>query len=55
MRVQRGLGYIPKETIEKDRVDIGAISLDAIFSPIRRVNYEVDDMRVGEKERTSTD
>ena len=49
MRVQRGLGYIPKETIEKDRVDIGAISLDAIFSPLRRVNYEVDDMRVGER------
>ncbi|MBU3968782.1 DNA-directed RNA polymerase subunit alpha [Patescibacteria group bacterium] len=49
MKVQRGLGYIPKETIEKDRVDIGSISLDAIFSPIRRVNYEVEDMRVGER------
>lgn len=49
MRVQRGLGYIPKEIIEKDRIDIGAISLDAIFSPIRRVNYEVEDMRVGER------
>jgi len=49
MKVQRGLGYVPKETIEKDRVDIGSISLDAIFSPIRRVNYEVEDMRVGER------
>ncbi|TSD02725.1 MAG: hypothetical protein Athens071416_538 [Parcubacteria group bacterium Athens0714_16] len=49
IKVQRGLGYVPKEVIEKDRVDIGAISLDAIFSPIRRVNYEVEDMRVGER------
>lgn len=49
VKVQRGLGYVPKEVIEKDRVDIGAISLDAIFSPIRRVNYEVEDMRVGER------
>ncbi|MFA5838487.1 MAG: DNA-directed RNA polymerase subunit alpha [Candidatus Paceibacterota bacterium] len=49
MKVQRGLGYVPKEVIEKDRVEIGTISLDAIYSPIRRVNYEVEDMRVGEK------
>lgn len=47
--VQKGLGYVPKEVIEKDRVDIGAISLDAIFTPIRRVNYEVENMRVGDR------
>lgn len=47
--VERGLGYVPKETIKKDRVDIGLISLDAIFSPIRRVNYEVENMRVGDR------
>lgn len=47
--VQRGLGYVPKEAIEKERVEIGAISLDAIFTPIRRVNYEVENMRVGDR------
>jgi len=47
--VQRGLGYVPKEIIEKERVEIGAISLDAIFTPIRRVNYEVENMRVGDR------
>lgn len=47
--VQRGLGYVPKEVIEKERVEIGAISLDAIFTPIRRVNYEVENMRVGDR------
>ncbi len=49
LRVERGLGYVPKEAIKKERVDIGEISLDAIFSPIRRVNYEVENMRVGDR------
>lgn len=48
-RVERGLGYVAKEAIKKDRVEIGEISLDAIFSPIRRVNYEVENMRVGDR------
>ena len=47
--VERGLGYVAKEVLHKDRVDIGLISLDAIFSPIRRVNYEVENMRVGDR------
>lgn len=49
MRVEKGLGYIPKEILQKDRVEIGQITLDAIFSPIRRVNYEVENMRVGNR------
>jgi DNA-directed RNA polymerase subunit alpha len=49
MTVEKGLGYVPKETLQKDRVDIGMISLDATFTPIRRVNYEVENMRVGDR------
>lgn len=49
MTVEKGLGYVSKEVLEKDRVDIGTISLDAIFTPIRRVNYEVENMRVGDR------
>jgi len=49
LRAERGLGYVPKEVHQKDRVDIGTIALDAIFSPIRRVNYEVENMRVGDR------
>ena len=45
--ISRGLGYVPRESHKKDRVEIGEISVDAIFSPIRRVNYEVENMRVG--------
>jgi len=49
MSAQKGLGYVPKEVIQKERVEIGTIALDAIFSPIRRVNYEVENMRVGDR------
>jgi DNA-directed RNA polymerase subunit alpha len=48
-RIERGLGYVAREALKKDRVDIGEISVDAIFSPIRRVNYEVENMRVGDR------
>lgn len=47
--IERGLGYVPRELLKKDRVEIGEISVDAIFSPIRRVNYEVENMRVGDR------
>lgn len=49
MNVESGLGYVPKEVLQKDKVDIGTIALDAIFTPIRRVNYEVENMRVGDR------
>ncbi len=49
LRAERGLGYIAKEMHQKERVEIGTIALDAIFSPIRRVNYEVENMRVGDR------
>lgn len=49
MIAEKGLGYISKELLEKERVDIGSIALDASFTPIRRVNYEVENMRVGDR------
>ncbi len=49
MRVEIGLGYLPKEMLQKDKVEIGAIALDAAFTPIRRANYEVETMRVGDR------
>jgi DNA-directed RNA polymerase subunit alpha len=47
--LEKGLGYVPKEVMQKDKVDIGTIAVDAIFTPIRRVSYEVEQMRVGER------
>jgi DNA-directed RNA polymerase subunit alpha len=49
MKIQRGLGFVPKEEIQKDKVEIGVIATDAIFTPVRRVNYEVENMRVGDR------
>lgn len=49
IQMEKGLGYMSKEALQKDRVEIGQITLDAIFSPIRRVNYEVENMRVGNR------
>jgi DNA-directed RNA polymerase subunit alpha len=49
MTVEKGLGFIPKEMHQKTKNEVGIISLDAIFTPIRRVAYEVENMRVGDK------
>ena len=49
LRIEKGLGFIPKEVMQKEKVDIGTIAVDAIFTPIRRVSYEVENMRVGDK------
>ena len=49
MKVEKGLGFIPKEVLQKEKVDVGTIAVDAIFTPIRRVAYEVENMRVGDK------
>ena len=49
MTVEHGLGYVPREVHQKEKVDIGTIALDAVFTPIRRVNYEVENMRVGDR------
>ncbi|MDO8521365.1 MAG: DNA-directed RNA polymerase subunit alpha C-terminal domain-containing protein, partial [bacterium] len=49
MRIETGLGYLPKEAIQKEKVEIGTIALDSAFTPIRRANYEVETMRVGDR------
>lgn len=49
MTVEKGLGFVPKEMHQKEKNETGVISVDAIFTPIRRVAYEVENMRVGDK------
>lgn len=49
MKIEKGLGFIPKEIFHKEKIDVGTITVDAIFTPIRRVSYEVENMRVGDK------
>lgn len=47
--VDKGVGYQPVEARQKEKVEIGTIALDAAFSPLRLINYEVENMRVGDR------
>lgn len=49
IEVASGLGFVPVESRKKDKQDIGMIAIDALFSPIRKVNFEVENMRVGDR------
>ncbi len=49
MIVEKGLGFVPKDLHQKEKNEVGKIAVDAIFTPIRRVSYEVENMRVGDK------
>jgi DNA-directed RNA polymerase subunit alpha len=49
MTIEKGLGFVSKDMHQKAKTEIGAIAVDAIFTPIRRVSYEVENMRVGDK------
>src|SRR6516162_6075050 len=45
--VERGKGYVPAERHRKSEHVIGVIPVDSVFSPIQKVNYVVEDTRVG--------
>jgi len=47
--VDSGRGFLPTEGRTKEKVEIGTIALDASFSPVRAVNYSVEDMRVADR------
>jgi len=48
MTVKVGRGYVPSEKAEEDGQPIGTIPIDAIYSPIRKVNYTIRNARVGQ-------
>lgn len=51
--VERGVGYVPKDQIKESKksgkAEIGAITVDAIFTPVKNVNFQVENMRVGDR------
>ncbi len=49
MTVEKGLGFVTSDRLLKEKVDIGTIVIDANFTPIRRVSYEVENMRVSDR------
>jgi DNA-directed RNA polymerase subunit alpha len=47
--VEKGLGYVPSETRRLERLPVGTIVLDALFSPVVRAAVSVENMRVGDR------
>jgi len=46
--VKRGRGYVPVENREKEKLDIGWIAVDAIYTPVKTANFTVENVRVGQ-------
>jgi len=49
MEVSRGRGYVPAELNKREDKSIGVIPVDAIFTPIKKVNFFVENTRVGQR------
>lgn len=48
LMVEKGKGFIPAEKPRQNQLPIGWIPIDAIYMPVRKVNYTVEDTRVGQ-------
>ena len=49
IEVDSGLGYVTSEERKKRKLSTGYIAIDVLFSPVKRVKYKVENMRVGDK------
>jgi DNA-directed RNA polymerase subunit alpha len=49
LAIKTGRGYVPAERNKDEGAPIGTVPIDAIFSPIRKVNYTVTNARVGQR------
>lgn len=46
--VQQGRGYVPVEQREHEKLEVGMIAVDAIYTPVRNVNFDITNVRVGQ-------
>lgn len=49
MEVAKGRGYVPAELNKKEEAPIGVISIDSVFTPVKKVNFHVENTRVGQR------
>lgn len=47
LTVENGLGYSPVESREKEKSEIGVIAIDAIFTPVLKARFDIENVRVG--------
>jgi DNA-directed RNA polymerase subunit alpha len=48
IKVEKGRGYVPVESRESEKLEVGMIAVDALYSPVVRVRYNVENTRVGQ-------
>ncbi|MFH1111631.1 MAG: DNA-directed RNA polymerase subunit alpha [Patescibacteria group bacterium] len=48
LTVRQGRGYVPVESSDKEKEELGQIAVDAIFTPIVKVGFNIEDVRVGQ-------
>lgn len=48
IKVEKGRGYVPVENRESEKLEVGMIAVDALYSPVQRVRYNVENTRVGQ-------
>ncbi len=49
LRLGSGIGYVPAEENKKNELPLGFISVDSLFSPVTKVNYVIENTRVGQR------
>lgn len=49
LQIDLGRGYVPAETNEEYLDEVGTIAVDAVFSPVRRVKFSIDNARIGQR------
>ena len=47
--IERGIGYVPVEQRQKEKISVGTLAIDAIFSPVSNANFTVENIRVGQR------
>lgn len=48
LTIEQGRGYVPVEARETERHEVGVLAVDAIFTPVRAVFFDVSNVRVGQ-------
>lgn len=49
IEVEKGMGYSSAEDRKEEKLEVGQIIIDSIFTPVKRVNFYVENMRVGKR------
>ncbi len=49
LTIEKGIGYVPADQQQNREKELGSIVIDAVYTPVKRVNYNVENMRVGKR------